>query len=209
MPRAKLSITVPEEVWIGDLTRRYGDASFRILAALSSEEAGVGLVEVVHPDPVPIVEALTEYDGVTEAVVLKQSEDSSLVQFETTKPLLLFAVNDSGVPLELPFTIRDGEATWQVTASRERLSALADQFEQLGVAYTVEWIRQHFGEEPLLTDNQREVIATAVDSGYYDTPRHCTLTELAGKLDLAKSTLSETLHRAEGKIIKQFVDESS
>jgi predicted DNA binding protein len=51
----------------------------------------------------------------------------------------------------------------------------------------------------------RYLLRTAVERGYYDTPRRCTLTELAEALDMAKSTCSETLHRAEGKITKQFL----
>jgi len=57
----------------------------------------------------------------------------------------------------------------------------------------------------LLTDRQRELLLAAVDAGYYDTPRECSLTDLATELDMAKSTVSETLHRAEGTIIEEFV----
>ena len=60
----------------------------------------------------------------------------------------------------------------------------------------------------LLTDRQRTPVETAVAEGYYDTPRDCTLTELAEEVDVAKSTASETLHRAEGKIIEQLVGET-
>ncbi|MFB9804505.1 helix-turn-helix domain-containing protein [Haladaptatus pallidirubidus] len=41
--------------------------------------------------------------------------------------------------------------------------------------------------------------------GYYDTPRECSLTELATSLDVTKGSLSRVLHRAEGRIIKQFM----
>ncbi|WP_231185036.1 helix-turn-helix domain-containing protein [Haladaptatus sp. DYF46] len=37
-----------------------------------------------------------------------------------------------------------------------------------------------------------------MEKGYYDTPRRCSLTELAGELDVSKSTLSVVLHRAKG-----------
>jgi predicted DNA binding protein len=48
-----------------------------------------------------------------------------------------------------------------------------------------------------------------VERGYYDTPRTCTLTELADHLGIAKSTASERLHRAEGAIIRAFVAEEA
>jgi predicted DNA binding protein len=59
----------------------------------------------------------------------------------------------------------------------------------------------------LLTDQQRRLLVTAVEEGYYDTPRECTLTELAEAVDLAKSTASVTLHRAEERVIKEFAAE--
>lgn len=49
-----------------------------------------------------------------------------------------------------------------------------------------------------------------IERGYYDTPRRCTLTELADELDLAKSTCSERLHRAEenSRLMTPFDDET-
>ena len=39
---------------------------------------------------------------------------------------------------------------------------------------------------------------------FHDTPRRCTLTELAKKLDVSTATASNVLHRAEEQIIKEF-----
>lgn len=56
----------------------------------------------------------------------------------------------------------------------------------------------------LLTDRQWRVVIEAVTRGYYDSPRECSLTELAATLGINKSTASDILHRAEG-LIKEFV----
>ena len=50
-----------------------------------------------------------------------------------------------------------------------------------------------------------DLLGTAIERGYYDTPRTCTLTELADAVGLAKSTTSEKLHRAEEKVVKEFL----
>jgi predicted DNA binding protein len=71
-----------------------------------------------------------------------------------------------------------------VTTTQDRLSTLGDQ---------------------LLTERQQGLVRTAVDAGYYNTPRECTLTELAERLGIAKSTRSGALHRAEGAVIKRFL----
>lgn len=207
MPLAKLRLTIPEEVWIGDLTRRYPDAEFRILAALSDEEAGVALAEISGSDPGQIVTAIDDYGSVESVDVLKRTEREVLVQFETTMPLLLLPARDSGVPLEMPFEVQDGAAVWEVTAPSDRLSELGSQLETFGISFTVEYVQQRLSDQQLLTDRQRRVVLTAIEAGYYDTPRDCSLTDLADRLGIAKSTASETVHRAEERIIKRFAEE--
>ena len=196
---------MPGQVWIGELSRRYPEATFRVLAAIPGEEVGAGLVEIVSPEVDEITEEMTDYEMLTDLTFLTREAESALVQFETTKPLLLFALKESGVPLELPFEIQDGHAAWEVTAPRDRLSELAGQLDSFGIQYTVEWVRHDVGSDQLLTDRQRELLETAVEGGYYDVPRTCSLTDLAESVDIAKSTCSETLHRAESKIITEFV----
>lgn len=205
MPRAKLRLTIPEGVWVGDLSRRHEGARFRILAALADEGAGVGLAEITSESLDTVLAEMGDAGDVAAVDVLQRRETTALVQFETTEPTLLFPVRDSGVPLEMPFDIVAGEAVWEITAPRERLSALGEQLSQFGISFTVEEIRQRIEDSQLLTDKQADLVEAAVERGYYDTPRTCSLTELAAELGMAKSTCSETLHRAEGKVIKQFV----
>jgi len=206
MPRAELTLTIPEAVWIGELSRSFPAAEFRILAAVPGDDAGVGLAEVTADDLVTVLGEMDDSDAVTSLEILQRWEDTALVQFETSDPLLLFPVQGSGVPLEMPFELSDGEARWEITAPQERLSALGQQLEEFGIPFHVERVSQHVETEQLLTGSQLELIEAAVENGYYDTPRDCSLTELADAVGIAKSTCSETLHRAEEKIVKEFVD---
>jgi hypothetical protein len=207
MPQAQLTLTVPEETWIGDLSRTYPTARVRILAALADESAGVGLAEIASPDLPDLVGEMSAYDEVTEVDLLQEYENEALIQFETTMPLLLFAVQGSGVPLEMPFDIEDGEAEWTVTAPQDRLSELGEQLEAFGVNFTVDYVQQAIESDRLLTDHQLDLVRTAVEVGYYDTPRTSSLTELADTLGIAKSTCSESLHRAEEKIVKRYLND--
>ncbi|MEM4781102.1 MAG: helix-turn-helix domain-containing protein, partial [Halalkalicoccus sp.] len=105
--------------------------------------------------------------------------------------------------------ICEGVATLEVTAPRDRLSELGEQLEAFGMRFEVEYVTQSIDTEELLTDRQRRLLETAIDQGYYDSPRECTLSELAESVGIAKSTASETLHRAEGAIIKEYVESDS
>ena len=203
MPEAKLRLELPDDIWIGELTRRYPDAMFKILAALSDAEEGVGLVEIRSSSLAEILDDMERYDSVSNVAVLNRTDGQALVQFETTLPVLLLPARDSGVPLEMPFELSDGIAVWEVQTSSDRLSELSDQLEFFDISFTVEYIQYDVDEKQLLTDSQEELIEKAIEMGYYDTPRECSLTELAEEIGRSKSTVSETLHRAEGKIIKQ------
>jgi hypothetical protein len=209
MPLAKLTLTIPEGVWIGDLSRSYPDARFRILAALPGEDGGVGLLKLSTPDLVSVLREMDADPAVTDIDPVQRTDDSVLLQFETSDPLLLEPMQGSGVPIEMPFDIVDGQESWEVTAPRDRISTLGEQLDAFGIEFTVEHIHQHLTTEQLLTDRQRRLVETAIELGYYDTPRRCSLTDLADELDIAKSTCSETLHRAEEKIIKEFVAEDT
>ncbi|MFC4248047.1 helix-turn-helix domain-containing protein [Natribaculum luteum] len=206
MPRANLTLTLPEDVWIGDVSRTYPDAQFRILSAFPAENGGVGLAEVSADSLRAVLTEIQNHESIAELYVLQRHQDTALIQFETPMPLLLLPIQGSGIPLEMPFTIRDGEAEWEITAPQDRLSELGTQLEEFGISFTVNDVSQHIEPTRLLTAKQLQLVREAVDRGYYDTPRCCSLTELADELGIAKSTCSETLHRAEEKIIKEFME---
>ena len=54
---------------------------------------------------------------------------------------------------------------------------------------------------------QREVLNTAVEHGYFETPREVTLDELAATLEIPRSTVSYRLRRATAELAKRFADQ--
>ncbi|AHF99391.1 bacteriocin [Halostagnicola larsenii XH-48] len=209
MAQATLAITLPEQVWIQQVSTAHPDSTFRVLAAVPGSSSGFALVEVTGPDVAGVVESMSEHEQITELSTIDRGENDATIHFETTSPLLLFSSRDSGMPIELPVDIQNGMATIDVTGTRQRLAGLANQLEQFGIQYRIETVREESRDRQLLSERQLEVVVAAVEEGYYDTPRRCSLTELAGHLDIAKSTCSETLHRAEETVVKRFVDDLS
>jgi predicted DNA binding protein len=166
----------------------------------------VGLAEVTAQQLPSILAEIDVSDEITEFDLVQRHDNTALMQFETTMPLLLFSAQGTSIPLEMPFLLADGEVEWELTAPQNRLSELGTQFEQFGIPFTINEIQQHIEPEQLLTNRQLELSTVTVERGYYETFRECSLTEPADKLDVAKSTCSETLHRAEEEVIKQFVN---
>jgi hypothetical protein len=204
MPTGQFTITIPEDIWIGKLSREYAEVEFKILTVFPQEAGGVALVELTASDPGQVVDAMRDYEVVTAVDILQQTGGTTLVQFETTEPILLLPVQKAGTPLDLPFVIRDGNVDWEITATHDRLSTLVDQLREFDIDFDVRSMVYEVDTTQLLTEQQTRIVRCAIETGYYDTPRESTLTELADDLGLAKSTCSETLHRAEEKIIKQF-----
>lgn len=208
MPYANLTVTVPKSVWIGELTRAHPETTFRVLAATADDESGVARIELLGPDPATVVDEMAEYDAVTDLTRFETGPERYRIQVETTAAVLLHAIEGSGIPLETPFEVQDGELELEATVPQHQLSALGEQLKSVGIPFTVERIQQEVESEALLTDRQEWLLHEAIDSGYYDTPRRITLTELAKERDLAVSTCSEVLHRAEENVLKKHVRET-
>ncbi|MCX2819697.1 helix-turn-helix domain-containing protein [Haladaptatus sp. F3-133] len=204
MPKASLSIEIPDDAWVSDVSKSYPDAVFRVLSAFASEGRGVGIVEVEADGRIEeITDEISEHDAIAEIQLLWSEGNEALVEFETGKPMMLLAARRSGIPVRMPFEIRDGTGNWELTTSRERLSELDSVFDTMGISYELEYVHEVRSEE-FLTDKQRNVMETALYMGYYDTPRESSLSEVAEEIGIAKSTCSEILHRAEEKIVKEF-----
>lgn len=60
--------------------------------------------------------------------------------------------------------------------------------------------------ESQLTDRQRTAVAVAIDHGYYDSPRDCTVADVAAALDIAPGTAAEHLRKAEATVMRHALD---
>lgn len=205
MPQARLTVTLPEESWVGATTRANPEATLRVLAVVPTEVGGVGLLDVRATDPAGLVAALADWDDVT-VEPIEVGADRALARFETSTPDILRTVRDAGAAPELPVVIREGRARVDVTAPHDRLAELHDRLDAAGLTYEVTHVRDAPTPEGVLTDRQRAILELAVDRGYYETPARCTLADLAGEVGVAKSTVSETLSRAEGHVVAWFLD---
>lgn len=206
MPLASLAIDLPAGTWIHDSSTAHPAATVRVLAGMPGDGVGFALVELTAPDLEAVLRSMAAHDGLTDVEPLRRDDDAAILQIETSAPLLLLSAQASGVPIEPPIEIAEGVAEIEVRTSHDRLSELGEQLDRFGLSYTVEAVHDGREADSLLSDHQANLLRTAVACGYYDTPRRCSLTELADEVGIAKSTCSETLHRAEGHVIRRFVE---
>lgn len=99
----------------------------------------------------------------------------------------------------------DGTASLFTTGPPEPAQRLASQLRLLheSVRYRPAAVGP---EKAVLTPRQMEAISTAVALGYYEIPRHLDLRTLGKAMEVSLGSVSELLRRAEGTIVKNYVD---
>lgn len=208
MPRATLSLDVPEATWIHAVTTAHPATVVRVVAVLPGPDVGTALAELRTPEPVPVLSAIDRQPDIESFELLWQYDDRVLVQVQTSSPFLLGPIARAGIPLETPFDIQDGAVELSLTTSTDRLSALGDRLEEAGIHHELRAVHGEPGRDgDRLSDRQREMLLEAVEAGYYETPRLASLTDVAASMGIAKATGSDLLHRAEAKLVDWYLEE--
>lgn len=200
--RAKIELKMPEKLWLAAISRRHRDSTFNILSFLPTKELiGNTLVKIDGGDVRKILKEIKEHPSVVELIVLGKQRNSAVINTRTKDPWLLSAMMKSEVLLKPPVKVKDGVAEWVVLSTRDRVSALMKLLDEKGITYKLKSISE-YSEKPVLTEHQAKMLDFALMHGYYEIPRKITLDQLARKLGVSKSTLSETLRVAERKLVE-------
>lgn len=210
MPRAHVKFKPPMNPPGGPfkLSIDRPDDDLRILSAYPTEEGLLVVLEVTTADPEAVIHLFDDSPVEQVSKVLHADERTVLLQFELPfVPPPYRAILASWNLPQFPNRLEDGWMVCDLTTSHERLSQFKEELESTGFRFEVVWVRQSVNPIDLLTDRQQQFMAKAIERGYYDTPRQCTLTELATYLAVSKSTASVVLHRAEETIVKEFFAE--
>lgn len=102
----------------------------------------------------------------------------------------------------------DSRATLGAAMERVREHAASLHLRRLTTASpptdAAEW-RHEAMDRISLTTKQREAVQTAVEMGYYETPRNASLADLADRLGVTRSALSQRLNAVETKLVTALV----
>ena len=205
MTPTRFTLTVPENTWIGDVSRVYPEATIQLLDAVPGTETDLSFASIVTSNVDPVLETMAVHEAVDDVTVHHRTENRSVVQFESSRPLLLLAARRAGFALAPPVQVSDGTAVTTAFGVEDQIDELGRRWGDREIDYEVEQSGHPQRFAPQLTDTQRAVLLAAFEHGYYEQPRDCTLTELSSVLGCAKSTTSETLRSAEAKLVDRFV----
>ncbi|TKX72070.1 MULTISPECIES: helix-turn-helix domain-containing protein [Halorubrum] len=215
MSRTDLRLDLPTGSWLGDVSRRVPAATLRVAETIAIDGDGrqstgadpetAATVRVGGTERDRVEAALRDHERVSRATAVEPRGDVRTLRVVGRAPAYLPAARAVGLPIESTVEVVDGRAAVTVVGDRGRIEAFGRRLAGDGITVEVAATGDADADRTL-TEAQRELVFEAVRAGYYDTPRRCTLTALAEANDIAKSTCSETLHRAEGRVMRRFVD---
>ncbi|WP_408957938.1 helix-turn-helix domain-containing protein [Natrinema sp. 74] len=149
--------------------------------------------------------ALRTDSTVTEPVLVDRYPDRRIYRVALADHTLTFtaATADVGGRLLELSSSRDGWLVQLRFPDRDRLVAFNDYCRERDISVTVDHLRvSDDGDDGVvaLTEKQRELLAVAHEEGYFDVPRGISQDELADRLEVSKSAVSQRLRRAIGEL---------
>lgn len=205
MSEARVALQLPEGCWMRDVTQTHPGSVVHVLGSIAEGGTGYATVRVLADDLSSVLAEVEHHQVVEGLQLLRRMDSRATVYITTNFPIFHQLSSSAQVPFEWPIHISQGEATIRTEASEHLLGRLVGVMETSGYDYVLEYVGDNKRLYEGLSPRQREILVAAVKKGYYDSPRDITLTELADEFDIAKSTCSEILHRAEGTIMHQVV----
>lgn len=202
MPRVRLKVgPMPD---MKALAEEFPDISLRFLANYPTDNGVCSVMEVRTNEPERFKESL-EHWGTKTVELLHSDEDTVVVMIEGQPPEGYFVSEDIGYHPTSPVVARDGYLFIEFVMPVSKMTAMWESLDERNVNYDVLSITEGYDVVDSLTTRQREILTVAIERGYYDNPRQCSLTDIADKLNVNKSVISGVLHRAEGEIIKDAI----
>ncbi|WP_336343410.1 bacterio-opsin activator domain-containing protein [Halalkalicoccus ordinarius] len=138
----------------------------------------------------PSIRDLTKLDEVKGAILYRAEwvEDVETVAYTMTRTgaTLLDATGEDGQwMLQLRFDTSEGTTAFQRYLEEHELEVELHRLYEL--------TQPRLDGQPGLTDIQHETLVTALERGYYETPRDVSMSELADELGISQQALSKRL----------------
>lgn len=196
-----LRVETPSLGWCRALSLKKPDLHMRIVSCFPLAEGAMEeTVKVEGPLWQESLDDIRNHPGVDRVDILSSMPTSGTLRVRLQGCPFPRMFAQSGIVPTFPIKIQSGVEEWIVIAHEGEARSLLASLEAEGIRAEVARSGQYEPRD-VLTARQREVLDRAVLEGYYSYPRRITLTRLAEKLGIAKSTLSETLMVVERRLL--------
>jgi predicted DNA binding protein len=205
MLKAVLRVGLPC-TWVAELTREYG-ATVNILE--QKPLAGNVLESLVEIDPGTaelgvILDRLRRNRYIDNVDASAPARGKILATLKVRECHACFALAESGCFLTAATATEEGGLEWHVVSpDRSAIDRLVRTLR--GRQLPIDLASIHtLGAPHMLTSRQDRVLSLAYKLGYFEFPKKISLTALAKKLSISKSTLSEILRLGEQKVLHSY-----
>ncbi|MEM3832510.1 MAG: helix-turn-helix domain-containing protein [Thermoprotei archaeon] len=210
MKHKLLTINIkPEKVSLAYQLEKY-DTKARLLGCkLVRGYKALLMIEIIHDDNYKkLISSLKNALGKRNVIVVNENDSRSFLITTLKHRAIHDAVSKSKTfCITCPFITPsrpDGYVSWTVLVpSSESAKNFIKILEQRNVE--VKSVSSNKIAVNPLTAREFEILRTAYNLGYYDYPRLISFNELAKKLGIVPSTLSEELRKAEKKVITIYM----
>jgi len=206
---ALLNVRIPE-LWVTPISEKY-DVKVSCQIGGHSGKVGWGLATISGDDSVfdQILDEVRHHPSVGAVKVKDRKEGSVSFVVDVVRCKACEALIRSKTFMVFPVDICKGRMKWLLTTDNNRTRGkISDRLEEHGCDVKIERVTA-LGGKGVLTERQEEIIRVAFSSGYFDYPRRTDSENLAKKLDISASTLSEVLRAAQRRILAQYLRATS
>ena len=196
--------------WACELSEKYRDEWFRIVEINPSAEGGGRGIMEVNADEKSLDEIISFLEGhsiISKVDILSRDKDRVILMvmvdcIECMGKVLM--CTDSF--LKPPMEIKGGHIYANVVGTPPNLLEFSQKLSEIpGItAEVLKKVEMTDMDRAKMTQRQEDILHQAVSLGYYQLPRKITLENLAKKLDIAPSTLSEHLRKVEDKLVSAY-----
>ncbi len=200
---------------LGRAFRQGPDVSLSVESIVPISSAVLPYVWVEGEETETITETLREIEYTERVSVVAEMEAKQLLEIEwgdSPGDLIPILLETGAVVLEVSMTA--DEWTFRLRFREyEDLSAFSRRCREADISVQLQQLYSPNGTSEVpqcdLTTEQREVLTTALEHGYFEVPRNVTLDELGGLLGISDSAASQRLRRGLATLLDATLGETT
>ena len=203
----RITISMPDTYFLGRVSRAHPELEFEITSLLPLEDRDQILNVKVRGkfDRQTLQDEMGQVGEVSQIEVSEVTSETTTYSVRVPIDAIARAHQEAQVVQHYPVEIRAGMATLDEVAPARRIRELWARLREEHPNIVLMSVRSRDSRSAasLLTEHQIRVFEHALMAGYWDTPRRVTLTEMAEEMNVAKSTMHETLRLVESRLIHE------
>ena len=201
MPLYTVQFPTPKGCW-SDLTRNYNVAVTIISFAWVGYRRYIALVKVEGGGVQGFLRDVERCDSTQRLSIYSKNRNGVVFEIHATRVMPLHIFASAEILMLSPILIKRGMVTARIYSNSKAINFLLDSLRKIGYPFQIHKDASAEAYSGGLTRKQKYILKKAIEYGYYSYPRRITLTQLAERLNLSKSYLSETLQIIESKLIR-------